>query len=812
MLKIMFVLTIVIGLNAADDINKTKMDIVNNTASPILTKHYKDANASDANISRWNTKAWEAEMHKNGLTSNSIIGNTMSIFGSSAEGKLANSGDLSKMKTSELQNNSAFAKNKSIGAFDSALQNVVMNDVANNAYGKVGTRSKKIKCYITRDIGQTYRCTAPGNSLMMSSGMGGRDAMSKLKNDCEGQCFTQSSCTNMRQNEQNLSVSEPSKAVTLTKSSPSMSFIINTMSNQTINTIDFNETGKGANLKYTVSYIDRNGKKITLIENLLSNAGSLQNFSLYIGDIAQSITFTAMLATPYADSINAKISIENISVNYHTNSQFVCPSVQDISNYLPGEFANICNNGKKTTLTRTEGSITKTFTICANSIYPGQNPDGSFYQRHACESVCRRQYECKLLAGGQINFEGLKGFREGCIENTSLDCNNFNNDCQQARLNMDAKIVNELVFGGNLRPVPTIVGGVATGVERPRLSLSNLAPTLGADGGSYSPNDIQFENQKKEEWKDKAYSDMMKESNWNVTLPRVGENTAANHAYGINLKSGSFYGFSGTSIRALMWRLKPAAFDVGSGTTFKLYAVVRAIVQNYRYDQSGTGVKRPYYDEIWYLKTNINDSFKPFYYNLDAYEIMSNPIDYNLTLPSYQPKSTSVGQYSTFDGTSWLSIGSSDLAESFKNEGFTATNAFWEYEILADMEAKYDTLPGIIKSIRHIGEYQDIPLYSGRKDFASGGTIVKLSVSTGYSSSALSYQNIKDMVGDGTITTIFETGNENLYPRYFRGDGEKDNNVAIYFYGKQGNGSAYFNIKPRKDHIGKKGFIFVYGE
>lgn len=796
----------------AGDFNQTKMNIVNQTATPIMTKNYTDSNSSESNISKYNTKDWDSQFSKNGFSSSSIIGNTMSLFGNSAEGKLAVTGDLSKMKTSELKNNVAFNGNKGIGAFDSVLQSAVMNDIVNNAFGNTANKAKQIKCYISRDIGQTYICTAPGNSLMMSSGMGGREAMSKLKSECEGQCFTQNSCIDMQANEQNTTTSFPVQTATLTKSSPTYTFTISALDNITINTLDFNETVKAGTIKYTISYIDRKGKSVKLIENLLSVSSSLQNYSLYLGDIASSITIAFTLASPYADSIHAAVSLNNIKLNYSSNSQLVCPSVQDISNANPGEFANICKNGKNTVLTKTIGMTSKTYTICANSIYPGQNPDGSFYQRHACESVCRRQYECRLLPGGSINFEGLKGFREGCIENTSLSCDNFSEDCKSARLNPTAKVVNELVFGGNLRPVTTIVNGVTTGIERPRLSISTLSPALGADGGTYAPNDVEFENQRKEEWKDAAYTDMMKSANWNVTAPRVGENTVANHAYGINLKSGSFYGFAGTSIRALVWRLKPAAFDVDTGGTFKLYSVVRAIVQNYRYDQSGIGVARPFYDEIWYLKTSDVDTFKPFYYNYDAYEIMNMGIDYNLSIPSYQPKSTNNAQYSTFDGTAWNILSSSDTAEQFKNDNFSATNAFWEYEILGNMEGKYDVLPGIIRSIKRVGDYETIPQYTGSREYASAGSIVKLSVAVGYSNTTLSYQNVKEMVDNGALTTIYETGSENMFPRYFRGDGEKDNNVAVYMYGQQTNGSAYFNIRPRVDHVGKKGFIYVYGE
>lgn len=801
-----------IGVLQASDTNLSKMTIVSGTSSPTVYKYYKDANVSEKNISKFSMKDWEGQFSKQGLVNTSVIGNTTSLFGGSKSGKMAMTGDINNMKTSELLKNPDFKNNKSIGAMDSVLQSSIMANVAANVYGRPASKAKNIKCYVARDIGQTYVCTAPGNSLMVSSGMGGRDSLSKLKSDCEGQCFTQNSCINMQGSEAETHEPFPSKSFKLTASSPSVTFTIPTRSDLTVDTFDFNETIKGATVKYTVSYVDRNGISQKLIDNLISLSTRLEERSLYIGDIASSITVTIALSTPYPATISAQMEIGAITVNYHSNAQYVCPSVQDVSGYNPGDFANICKAGKLSTFSRTTGVLTKTFQICAAAIYPGQNQDGSFYQRNACESVCRRQYECKLLPGGSVNFESLKGFREGCIENTSLSCSNFNDDCKQARLNPSAKVINELVFGGDLRPTATIINGATTGVERPRLSISKLSPTLGANGGTYGPNDVEFETQRKEEWKDKAYTNMMTSGNWNVSKIAIGENTPANHAYGINLKTGSFYGYAGTSVRSLVWRLKPAAYDVGSGNTFKLYAILKAVVQNYRYEQSGTGLKKPFYDEVWYVKTSSADTYKPFYYNYDAYGILATTDDYNLSSIQYRPKTTAVGDFMSFDGLQWSTILPSSFAEYFQSENFSSTNAFWEYELLSNMEAKYDVLPGLTRWIEKTGDYNEILHYTGTREPMSASTIVKFSIGVGYATTDLSYKSLKDMMDAGVITQIYESGNENSYPRSFRGDGEKDNSSTMYMYGQAGNGSAYLDVRPRKDHIGKKGFIFVYGQ
>lgn len=798
--------------NPSSDTNNTAMKILGPvTGTPILTKTYKDANTSETNVSKFNTKDWENQFSTNGMTSTPLIGNTLSLFGGSAESKIANSGDIEQLKTASLQKNTALSGNKSIGALSSTLLNSVMNDVTNSAFGKLATTKKDIKCYITRNIGSTYKCTAPNNSLMLSSAMGGRDSISQLKSQCEGQCFTQNACVDMQSDEQNITANTPTLSFTLTKNSPSYTYVISTRNDLTINTLDFVELARTADISYVISYVNLKGQTQTLVSNMISSMGNQDNKEFYIGDIASSITITVSLVKPYVDTINTPITLTNINVNYHTNAKYVCPSIQDVSGFNPGGFANVCNNGSLTTLTRTVGAKTLTYNICAKSNYPGQNIDGSFYQQTACQSVCRKQYSCTLLPGGAVNFEGLKGFQEGCIENTSLDCNNFNNDCAQARLNLNAKVVNELVFGANSVPIATIINGVTTGLERPRLSFSALSPSLGVNGGTYAPNDQEFEDEREQEWKDKAYSSMMNAATWNVSGINIGDNTSVDNAYGINLKSGSFYGFAGTSTRALEWKLKPAAYDVGVGVNYNLYAVLRIIVQNYRYDQSGDGTKKPFFDEIWYVKTGAGDVFKPFYYNYDAYSASVTTDDYNLTTNVYAQKASAIPQYSTFSGGAWGNISASDMAESFGTDQFSVTNAFWQYEIIGDLDNDFNLLPGIIHSITTTNE-KDVISYIGPRDYTTSGSIVKLFVSVGYSQDNYSYQALVDMVHAGTIPTIYETGNENSYSRSFNGDGSKNNEITMFLYGKQASGSAYFEIKPQPAYVGKKGFIFVFGQ
>lgn len=811
-MAVAFVIMLSTRVLSATDNNSTVKVIPQITATPIVTKTYKEANSSENNISKWNTKDWEGSFAKSGLTSTSMIGNTNALFGGSEEGKIANSGDMEQLKTTSLKQNKKLSGNKSIGAFDSILMNKVMNDTVNSAFGKAATHSKNIKCYITRNIGTTYMCMAPGNSLRISSGMSGRESLSRLKEQCEGQCFTQNSCVDMQANEQNITTNIGTKSFILSKNTPSYSVMIPTQNTLTIRTLELIESIKNANVNYTISYMDLKGKKQVLVSNMISVADSNGSWEYYIGDIASSITVTVSLIAPFSDTIQTPMTLSGIAVNYHSNSQYVCPSVQDTANFLPGNFANVCSNGIYTTLTRTANGKSISYKICASTNYPGQNMDGSFYQKNSCESICRKQYSCSLLAGSAPNFESLKGFQEGCIENSSLECNNFNNDCATARLSLDAKVINELVFGANSRPVTTVVNGVSTGLERPRVSISNLSPSLGSIGGTYAPNDIEFEEQKKEEWKDAAYTDMMNKAAWNVSGITIGENTVADHAYGINLKSGSFYGFAGTSVRALMWRLKPAAYDVDTSVSFKLYSVFRVIVQNNRYDQTGNGEKKPYYDEIWYVKQGAGDSFKPFYYIYDAYDIQKKAGDYGLTTISYVPKTTAIPKFSTFSGNEWVGISGSDMAENFKSDNFSATNAFWEYELIGDLDNDFELFPGLIHSVSTASDNTDIINYTGTRSYGSSGVIVKLFANVGYTTSSLSYESIVNMVKSSTMTTIYEKGNENAYPRAFRGDGTKDNEVSMYLYGKQNKGSAYFEIKTKQEDIGKKGFIYIFAE
>ncbi|MDD3465642.1 MAG: hypothetical protein PHE67_00715 [Campylobacterales bacterium] len=800
----------------AADNNNTEIRMVDRNAvsPPTVYKYYQEANASETNVSKYNTKDWQNHFETNGLTGTSLIGNTMSLFGTMQEGKIATNGNLEDLKTSNLQK--SLPNNKSLGAFSAVDKSVMINGTSNQMFGNDWGTGKNIKCFITRDIGQSYMCTAPDNSLVVSSSMGGKDSLSKLKSDCEGQCYVQNSCTNMSLTDVNMTETPPQNSFSLSNSSPSYTFVIPVANNTlTLRYIDFNETSKGANIVYSISYKDYLGNNRKLVENLISYGDKLNRYSLFIGDIVSSITITVSLKPDYTGAINTNIILDNFNLAFASNAKWVCPSVQDVSNYTPGQFANQCVSGKKITLSNTYNGISKTITLCTGARYNGQNADGSFYQQSACESICRVRYGCTLLSGGAINYEGLKGFREGCIENSGGTCSNISEDCKKARTNPNVKVVNEIVFGANSSAQNTIINGVTTPVARPRLSITEDSS---ATTGVYSPNDTQFETQKKEEWKDLAYGDMVSNAMWNVSKVGIGQDTEPQSAYGINLKNGAGYGFSNTSIRSLIWKFKPSALSVGTGSSKYLYAVIRAVVQNYRYDQTAsTTNKVPYYDEIWYVKTSSSDTFNAFYYKKDAYTIEgqadnNNPL-LELITQTFTPKANTIGNFSTFAGNNWVDISPSNQSEFFVSDNFSnADSAFKEYEIMGDMDNKYNYLPGLIKSITQSNNI-DIYNYSGAIDFSTASSVVKFTVYTGLSNTPLSYSELKDAADNQTtLHAIYETGNEKAYPRTFQGDGEKDNNIALYLYGPNNNASAYFNIKPRADHVGKKGFIFIFAK
>ncbi len=58
---------------------------------------------------------------------------------------------------------------------------------------------------------------------------------------------------------------------------------------------------------------------------------------------------------------------------------------------------------------------------------------------------------------------------------------------------------------------------------------------------------------------------------------------------------------------------------------------------------------------------------------------------------------------------------------------------------------------------------------------------------------------------------IYKTLDGKNYDKFIRGDNlETNSNIEIYQYGASSNNSLKVRIKPRKEDVGKNGFVYIF--
>ena len=434
--------------------------------------------------------------------------------------------------------------------------------------------------------------------------------------------------------------------------------------------------------------------------------------------------------------------------------------------------------------------------ICEDYGVLGDNADGTFSTNEACKATCKESGSCTPDTSVFSN-DILKNFREGCILGQANCKDEY---CTLARKKND-QVLNEIFFDAGNKPIVSIENSVQKrGIKRPRISLSD---------------DQAHEKRNIEEWKDKAYEHMMRENTFNLTQIPIGTNTPAMNAYGIGMIDGADYGVAGTSTRTINWKVKPASFDVSNDKTYKLYAIVIATVGKKVWGERGQRVLQQ--DRVWFIKTSNSDTFKPFYREDDIGAAGVNLSDTNNTEGAYfsdnpYVKKTfqSFSEQNTATGGTWHGVSQTLLAEYFMTNKFTPTQMpYWTFTVVNQLGNLVNELKGLIRS--RTTDLHERPVYKGNFD-GSGEGMLAFTVATAYSERALTYQQIVDRVSSGEIPTIYHSNAPYLYPKDIKSDAMNSNSslVQIYQYGQSNKQTAYMEIRPRKEDVAKKGFIYVF--
>ena len=746
----------------------------------VVNKTYKDATNSP-NTRNWNNKDWQSQMEKNGVFDTGLIGNTQNNTSSKGSEIIYNM-NPNELSTQGLRENEALKDNKSLQGYSQDVEKSVLdgnNKRANNKINLVQTT----KCYIAREMPIRFKCSKTG--LIYGAGIdtGGADAQ-KL---CEGECYEQFSCVN---------VSPPTNGpitiaiadTSLPSNKQSISLEKSITNGLKIDMITFDSNIMKEKVFMDLIIIDdKNEEKIINRKVLLKTKSN----SFKVNQYGKSVKILV-----YGDNVGAEAKLSNILITSKKDNKFICPTNQDISAKLPGDFAYLCPSGKIKTFTTGTG----TYKICEDYGIIGDNNDGTFSSESACNNSCRASHAC-VIDNTALSSNSLQNFREGCIEGQS-DCTL--ETCKNLRL-AKGQVLNENVFHGNFEAVPTVVNGaLVKGAERPKVLLSE---------------DLDFAERSKEEWKDGAYNNMINRGSYRFSAVKINEDTKESNAYNLGVKTNSVDGTdNGNAVKSLYWVFKPRAFDVND-KAYKFYAVLEILVDNLRIDQYGKQYREK--DKILYVKTSEGDYFKPIAIKRSYAKKTSNQLEDAEVL-------TSNWEYQYFNTSSnnWFGHSSASILENFKSSKIILDGPFLRIPIITNYNGLMYQLPGLVRRIVKSGPNQ-ASYYTGTFD-GSGQAITGMKLYVDYSlGNSLTYEDVVSKIDNGEWIPVYNntttTGSPNavISDTQVTSDSVKYHNtssrnskedIEIFLYGTDNNKTAYTRIKPKTEDVGKKGFIYIFAQ
>jgi len=749
MRKALLLIFITLSFLYADDSKLYNKEDVNSSVISNLPSA-----TNDKNVSNWNMADWKQYFSK--IPS---PGNTQALFGGSV-GENAFSGNPNQLTDKYVSEN--LGNIKSMGAWTKDLKEKIQLNTFNNPVIQA-SGAKEIKCYITREIAFQYRCLATGVVYGGDIDKNGAEA----RRECEANCYEQKNCVMVGQQENNIT-----KENIICEKGKNCSFSYPLFSDRTLKKIKiyFENSSPGAKLSLFLN--SQEGIK-TILDGYEITSSDL-NMTLFANIPAKSANLVINNPT------DKNIIISKIVFEYQSSGSYICPYLQDISNINGGDFAYVCPSGR--THTFYVGGLK--YTICLDSNVKGDNPDGSFSSLEKCESVCRVSSDC-VLDTKMFSTELLKTFREGCIAGQA---NCTDTDCKIARLSGDP-IVEEVVYDATNKPTITVRDGVVVkDVYRPKIAIDD---------------DLDYLQRAKEEWKDIAFKDMVKNRKYAVTKYAFGENTPSQSAYNYEIVDGADYGYPQKLVRTLYWLLKPRAFDVYSGKKFYLYSVFVVDVGYMDYNENGEKEKKR--KIIWYLRTSKNDTFKPMRIKLDAGNTI---IDNNTTY--FMENQTSKYKSETFVNNMWITLPTTDYAEYFDTTYFDLPRLYWKFPVINNTGDFVYKLPGLVRRIKvsqnglYVTKY-----YTGAFD-GSGDGVLNYKIYTIYSPNLLTYADIFNLIDNKEITPIYSLNNSKSYPRTLPADSVSVKDIHIYQYGTIDKTTIMVRIRPDKQDVGKKGFIYVF--
>lgn len=726
----------------------TNQDVLNfKKQKTTSTKTYKQS-TKDKDSAKWNTSDWSDYAKKNGANTGSI-GKMQSFFGTSKRQKTIN----------DANSNNINADNKNTGN-SNAWNNKISGDLKRNTSlqsSSLFSLRTSTKCYIARDLPIKYKCSKTGmeyGGLLQSNGY-------EAHNACLQECFEPKKCLTVKKEEKNylkfqkMEVSNNKQIIEVSK---------NINSEYPLSNISISiNTTKEYSSKLKI-YITKN-EKISLIGDFKLNNNKLM---IPLNYTAEKITLSLEQTTT-----NETTKLTDIQISIVHKEKSICPFLQDISFRNSGDFSYVCPSGKISTFTKNG----RTYKICQDSGVIGKNKDGTFSTSQECSSVCKKQYECKVNSTS-YNFNFLKEVREGCIEGE----NNCQTDTCSKLRESGAKIINETVFDATGKATVTISKGMLQkNTTRPKPLVST---------------DLAYENREEQELKNKAYIRMINNKTYATSALKLSEVTQSDSA------------FAKDDNGKINWLYKPSSSEVNE-KKYNFYIILEILAD--RIKNRELTIKDKNRNRIFYTKINNSDGFKSFAIQEKAYTMTKNSqgrlkktINNQATL-----------NYKTFSSNSWHYISPNNILESFKTEKLELKDAYVRNVALSYNGVVYRMKNnGLVSSI-----VNDEKIYNTKT--TGTGEVIADYLLYGFiaeKDKRISYEDAINMITTKKIKPFYSFILEKDYSKILRDDslnfteqeiGDKFS-IQTYLYGRIDNKTGFLKIKPSKEDVAKRGYIFMF--
>ncbi len=768
---------------------KEQRDIEDDEEKVQVTKTYKEA-TGDEDTSKWNMQDWKNNFQKNGANTGAI-GRMQTFWGQSPYGEAARSGNPNLMNSEYLKTHSTTKDINAIQSWNNQVQETLKSSTLNSSSATITGADEGILCYITRDIPPSYKCNLPNNAGLLYGGEIGESG-DLIKKRCENECFEQRGCVEINHNPEVVTVDGTDIDIDTTaelesnwiQTAESSKDNLESIFKMDILTFDVSvEAAKDKMIYVDFTYIDRDYKEIKLLDRYRIYEDGSQTVPI------NSIIRSAKLKL-YTEDEDVKASLSNLKYSYIKNGRYICQAHQDISTKNPGQFAKLCPSGNIVNI----DIDNKSYKICADYGVVGDNADGTFSTLDACQSICKRNYDCTLEMGS-VSIDALKSFREGCIIGQA-DCND--NLCKDLRVN-GAMILEENVFDAGQHPRQTIVNGAQIpAVERPRPNADQ---------------DLEFDELLAQENKDDSWKNMLQSNSFRVSAVTLDGNTQNENAFAIGINNDASYGYASIDKRAGYWVHKPSALDVDSGALYKFYAVLDVVTQRNEYNEFAQlqAVK----DRILYVKTSNDDTFKPFArrlnyaYNNQVATTQDGVTSYTI---EHTENKTSQWKFESFNEAmgKWYTISPSLTLENFHSETITMETPTKRRMVIGDLNSLYYSLPGIKRRVVTEGPYET-PYYDGAFD-GTGDIVGRYAVHVYYTNgNAPTYQSMLEDIENGVNLPIYDNLSASAYSQNVLGEGSDkvDDNIKLYLYGTIDKKTGFIHIKPDPKDVGQYGHIFI---